>query len=157
MRHFTTMKTLDLSLAPPPRLHPALCVKMQHFWHSWELLPSLPLSLCVGVDVVISGSQTEVFRMCAGSPDNGSDYSVPYSQWPWIKGLLSVREGVLLCENISCSKRIKSERRSVGGGTCVWPGRKGPRGVWVSRDVRPVWGLHANETSQTSTRGERSG
>lgn len=41
MRLFTTVKTLDLSLAPPPWLYPALRERMQPYWRSWELLPSL--------------------------------------------------------------------------------------------------------------------
>lgn len=116
-------------------------------------------SIPVGVDVVISGSHAEVFGMCAGSPDNGSDYGVPYSWWPWIKGLLSV------CESESRSMKTPlvlgrwkaggGDRR--GGGARARPGRTGPWGVCVCRDFRPVWGLHAIETSQTSTTGERSG
>ncbi len=98
----------------------------------WPLLPDftqLSVRVCSPTDIHVNyfhprwSGCCDVGLTCGsvqnmGSADNGSDYGVPYSRWPWIKGLLCVWEWVSLYENTSCSKRMKSMRRrgDRGGG-----------------------------------------
>ncbi len=124
----------------------------------WPLLPDftqLSVRVCSPTDVHVNyfhprwSGCCDVGLTCGsvqnmGSADNGSDYSVPYSRWPWIKGLLCVWEWVSLYENTSCSKRMKSMRRRLGGGTARQD--RPMRGMCLQRlppSVRPTcnWNL----------------
>lgn len=170
MPHNTTQREVSKSRIRWGSLRP-----WKRLTSCWPLLPDftqLPVRVCSPTDVhgnyfhsCWSGC-CDVGLTCGsvqnmGSADNGSDYGVPYSRWPWIKGLLRV------CESESRSVKtplVLSGWKAAGGGgggdrggSRARPSRTGPWGVCVCRDFRPVWGLHAIETSQTSTTGERSG